>query len=114
MIPASDIERLVKQQEGGMRVRGHYNPVSDAVELYAFENGMQGVLQLEPKEEGALSSPLLRLRLEEAQELINSLWSAGLRPIQGKQSEGVTAAQERHLNDMRRLVFTKFNIEEPK
>ncbi len=57
--------------------------------------------------------PALTFRDGEAQALIDTLWSAGLRPTQGKQSEGVTAAQDRHLQDMRALAFAKLGVERP-
>ncbi len=48
-----------------------------------------------------------------AQRLIDSLWTCGLRPTQGRQSEGVTLAQARHLDDMRSIAFAKLKIERP-
>jgi hypothetical protein len=41
----------------------------------------------------------------QAQELIDKLWQAGYRPTEGKGSAGALVATERHLEDMRRLVF---------
>lgn len=57
--------------------------------------------------------PALTLSETAAQELIDELWNAGLRPTRGRQSEGVTAAQARHLEDMRALVFAKLKITQP-
>lgn len=48
--------------------------------------------------------PLLRLRESEAQELVDALWAAGVRPTAGKGSAGQLAAVERHLEDMRQMV----------
>ena len=52
-------------------------------------------------------TPPVALRLDDcqAQELMDRLWAAGLRPTEGKGSAGAFAATERHLEDMRRLVF---------
>jgi len=47
----------------------------------------------------------MQLRDEQAQDLIDKLWQAGYRPTEGKGSAGALAATERHLEDMRRLVF---------
>lgn len=47
----------------------------------------------------------IRLDRVAAQELMDQLWSAGLRPTEGKGSAGSLAATERHLADMRALVF---------
>lgn len=52
-----------------------------------------------------LLSPALRLTEEDAQRLIDAMWEAGLRPTGSHGSAGQLAATERHLADMRRLVF---------
>ena len=65
-------------------------------------------------EEGEyVGGPLLKLQREQVQGLMDSLWTAGLRPTQGRQSEGVTAAQGNHLQDMRALAFAKLNVTPP-
>lgn len=51
--------------------------------------------------------PTFSLDYEQAQELIDSLWSAGLRPSEGSGSAGSLAATQRHLEDLRKLVFKK-------
>lgn len=64
--------------------------------------------------------PMLRLELEEAQELLQSLWDCGLRPrvdpmpkvdmsasLENELKARHAAALERHLEDMRKLVFSK-------
>ncbi len=38
---------------------------------------------------------------------MDDLWAAGLRPTEGTGSAGALRAVERHLEDMRRLVFEK-------
>ena len=50
--------------------------------------------------------PAVRLRVEEAQQLMDELWRAGVRPTEGAGSAGQMAATEKHLEDMRRLVFS--------
>lgn len=57
--------------------------------------------------------PTVVMHVSDAQVLMDSLWSAGLRPTQGKQSEGVTAAQGRHLEDMRAIAFAKLEVVKP-
>lgn len=54
---------------------------------------------------GFVSEPTLSLRTEDAQRLMDELWRCGLRPTEGTGSAGALAAVERHLEDMRRLVF---------
>lgn len=59
------------------------------------------------------TAPTFSLDPDDAQALMDDLWNAGLRPTEGRQSEGVTAAQNRHLEDMRKLTFSKLGIEMP-
>lgn len=60
------------------------------------------------------SRPTLEIRREEAQEFMDQLWNCGIRPTEGAGSVGQMAATERHLEDMRRLVFEKpSRVEEP-
>jgi hypothetical protein len=49
--------------------------------------------------------PTFNLRPEEAQALMDSLWDAGLRPSEGSGSAGAMAATQKHLEDMRTLIF---------
>lgn len=49
--------------------------------------------------------PTFVLRAEEAQALMDSLWMCGLRPSEGSGSAGAMAATQKHLEDMRTLVF---------
>jgi hypothetical protein len=55
-------------------------------------------------DEGNIVEPTLRIRNDEAQELMDALWDAGLRPTEGTGSAGSLAATERHLADMRAIV----------
>ena len=64
--------------------------------------------------EGSYLEPTFTLSDEDAQRLMDDLWNCGLRPAQGRQSEGVTAAQGRHLEDMRTIAFGKLNMAAPK
>lgn len=52
--------------------------------------------------------PTFSLDHEDAQALMDELWVCGLRPSEGAGSAGALAATQRHLEDMRRLVFEKF------
>ena len=53
------------------------------------------------------------LTLEAAQQLANDLWAAGLRPAQGKQSEGQISATQTHLADMRAIAFAILKVDKP-
>ena len=57
-------------------------------------------------DEGAMMRPTLKIEYEDGQSLIDSLWTCGLRPSEGSGSAGSLKATERHLEDMRNLVFT--------
>jgi hypothetical protein len=46
-----------------------------------------------------------RIGNDDAQTLMDDLWRAGLRPTEGAGSAGALAATQRHLEDMRTLVF---------
>ena len=48
---------------------------------------------------------MLSLSEDLAQMLMDELWKCGLRPSEGSGSAGSLRATERHLEDMRRLVF---------
>lgn len=54
---------------------------------------------------GDFEVPAFPLRFEHAQELMDDLWACGLRPTEGAGSAGALAATQRHLEDMRTLVF---------
>lgn len=54
---------------------------------------------------GSYHEPFLRLRLDDAQRLMNELWDCGLRPSEGTGSAGSLKATEKHLTDMQRIAF---------
>jgi hypothetical protein len=63
---------------------------------------------------GRVISPTFKLHEDEAQVLMDSLWSCGIRPTEGSGSAGSLAATERHLNDMRAIVANSLGVEMPK
>jgi len=76
---------------------------------------------IEHKNESAEISPMCTLDNSQAQQLMDSLWTCGIRPVAGAGSVGQLGAVQYHLEDMRKLVFDKFphpsirsNPEEPK
>jgi hypothetical protein len=58
-----------------------------------------------PEHECLEVAPTFSLKDEECQHLIDELWRVGFRPSEGSGSTGSLAATERHLADMRHLVF---------
>lgn len=55
--------------------------------------------------DGEIVEPAMRIEFDDAQRLMDALWHAGLRPTEGRGSAGALAATQRHLDDMRHLVF---------
>ena len=70
------------------------------------------VKTLSESEQGMEHPPCLELALTESQRLMDELWNCGIRPTEGAGSAGSLAATERHLSDMRALVF-KFKPRTP-
>lgn len=56
-------------------------------------------------EDFCITEPTFTLNRTEAQALMDELWHCGLRPTEGTGSAGSLAATERHLADMRAIVF---------
>lgn len=89
-------------------------PWSRAVDFLVRETIAPGVhslgtkiemIQETPEITGLSTDPTFRLSLESAQLLMDELWQCGLRPAEGSGSVGQLAATQKHLEDMRRLVF---------
>lgn len=59
---------------------------------------------------GTHSAPMLSLSEAEAQQLMDELWRAGVRPKDGTGSTGQIAAMQLHLDDMRALVFNPLGL----
>jgi hypothetical protein len=64
-------------------------------------------LTVTDKAPGEWLEPTLSMTAEMAQQLMDNLWAAGLRPTDGKGSAATLEAAQRHLEDMRRLVFER-------
>jgi len=63
------------------------------------------LVTMETVDEGGLRVPLFKLTPSMAQELIDDLWQCGVRPSEGSGSAGQLAAVQKHLEDMRSLVW---------
>jgi len=55
--------------------------------------------------------PAFRLKPEDAQRLMDSLWECGLRPQAGAGTAGQLDATREHLADFRRIVFKQLRID---
>lgn len=65
---------------------------------------------LTEKDDGVPIQPFLHLNVEVAQQLMDELWSVGLRPTEGTGSAGALAATQRHLEDMKTVAFHALKI----
>lgn len=61
--------------------------------------------QVTSADEGMMQPATFALGDEQAQQFMDELWRVGFRPTEGSGSAGSLAATERHLQDMRALVF---------
>jgi hypothetical protein len=59
------------------------------------------------------AEPTLRIGETAAQSLMDQLWTCGIRPTEGHGSAGALSATQRHLEDMRQLVFKAHGIGKP-
>jgi len=85
-----------------------YNQSFDVFMLEGFGCKARPVLPLTLGETRKMFSslePTFSITQTEAQELMDSLWQAGIRPSEGTGSAGQLAATQKHLDDMRKLVF---------
>jgi hypothetical protein len=99
-----------------LEVRAHASPWNDSVELLICQRvwgetrrwAVAEPVALKTMEEGAyVAEPTLRLTQTAAQALMDNLWQCGLRPSEGSGSAGALAATQKHLEDMRKLVFER-------
>jgi hypothetical protein len=72
--------------------------------LYAFATELM-MTHYEKEDMGKEIFPTFSLEPEDAQALMDDLWNCGLRPSEGTGSAGALAATQKHLEDMRKLVF---------
>lgn len=97
----------------------HSLPWHGGIEIAAFRKTRDGggqfaTLQWEPLKEDDITShvaPLLSIRMEQAQVLMDDLWNAGVRPTEGAGSAGAMRAAERHIEDLRKVAFAALGIE---
>ncbi len=60
---------------------------------------------LTTEDEGMIKPHSFQLAGEDAQQFMDELWRVGFRPSEGTGSAGSLAATQKHLEDMRTLVF---------
>ncbi len=92
-------------------IRAHAAPWNQSIDILVISRRETGQpftaarLTFEPVDEFTHIEPTASLDHKDAQTLMDDLWQAGLRPTEGTGSAGAFAAQGKHLEDMRRLVF---------
>lgn len=100
-------------------IQAHRDPFRsrDKIEINIWKQGPEGIwdgrMVFERAPEGTSIAPTLVASKEELQALADSLWEAGVRPMQAEGSAGQLAAVERHLADMRHLAFAKTDVPRP-
>jgi hypothetical protein len=108
-------------EEGELLVRARLEDISygaDHIRLYAClkKQNMrfkpEGQLKFIEAKRGEISEPFLIIGIQEAQGLMDELWSCGLRPSEGSGSAGALKKTENHLSDMRKIAFHKLGIME--
>jgi hypothetical protein len=62
-------------------------------------------LTMRDRKQGETIVPTFTLENMAAQQLIDALWSCGLRPSEGTGSAGSLAATQQHLADMQKIAF---------
>lgn len=92
-----------------MELRVEKRVYSRLCEFFLFDRLTHSVgveVTMQKVEEGAtLPSPTFTMNETNTQMLMDELWRCGFRPSEGTGSAGSLAATERHLEDMRALVF---------
>lgn len=66
--------------------------------------------EITPDNYGEHQDAPLTISADNAQNLMDELWRAGLRPTEGTGSAGSLAATERHLADMKAIAFHTLKI----
>lgn len=65
-------------------------------------------LKFEEIKEGEICQPSLVINNNNAQVLMDDLWHCGFRPSEGTGSAGSLRATEKHLDDMRKIIFEHY------
>lgn len=100
-----------------IEIRTHLNPWQDHLQILIREKHSSGRVSIADKltmheqEEGTITEPTMDLSPQAAQVLMDDLWASGIRPTEGSGSAGALRATEKHLADMRSIVFKKLGID---
>ena len=95
-----------------VKIRAVRSTWNDRLELLIKQGSSYGVsIVMEERELGSYIEPTVMLSINDGQTLMDDLWYAGLRPSEGTGSAGSLRATEKHLEDMRTIVFKKLGID---
>lgn len=101
---------IIEAYRDAFRLRGQ---VALVVWKESPERLEAGRIVFEPIAEGQAAEPTVVASREDLQRLADSLWEAGVRPMQAEGSVGQLAAVQGHLADMRHLAFAKCEVPRP-
>lgn len=91
-----------------LAIRAQAAPWHNGIEIMITDGDAVACnLSMEKVPEGQTVAPTMTITNQAAQSLMDELWHAGLRPSEGSGSAGSLKATERHLEDMRTLVFSR-------
>lgn len=95
-----------------INIRANMHRFNSYIELFFIEKIDGKVFIAEPIKMKEISQhefceASFQLDINAAQVLMDELWQCGIRPSEGSGSSGALAATQKHLEDMRTLVFKK-------
>lgn len=99
-----------------MKIRINKEFYTDLLSFTFYDRDSNGIMRavtdmvIEEVKEGSIVPITTHISLQDAQSLIDQLWDCGLRPTEGTGSAGSLAATQKHLNDMRKIVSKKLDI----
>lgn len=94
------------------KVQAERRPWSTDIEILLMERREDGTKSVAlpsvfvEREPGHAVQPTWTLSHQAAQDLMDELWRAGLRPTEGRGSAGSLKATQDHLQDMREIAFS--------
>ena len=101
-----------------MQLRAERSHSSFGINLYLNKPNANGDffsvtdVTIKTVKRGELIQPLTNIGSDVAQVLMDDLWNCGIRPTEGSGSAGSLAAVEKHLEDMRKISFSKLKIDQ--
>lgn len=103
--------QTMQLRPGRTEIGAHRRPWFPTIDLALWHHGEGALYVAQPlvmqqvDSGGSEIMPFARIGLEQAQQLIDELWRAGVRPTDGAGSVGQLGAVQSHLADMRAIAF---------